>query len=107
MRKGLQNFQSVRLDANDDKTRVQLPNGEFATPAQWYKKSTFSRLPALMFFNESGKLSLQTDAYVMPNRMINNINYMHEKANIKGWTYQQFARSKGIERSLQKEKNGQ
>ena len=107
VRKGLQNFQSVRLDANDDKTRVQLPNGEFTTPAQWYKKSTFSRLPALMFFNETGKLSLQTDAYVRPSRMMNNINYMHEKAYIKGWTYQQFARSKGIERSLQKEKSGQ
>ena len=107
VRKGLQNFQSVRLDINDHETRVQLPNGEFTTPAQWFKKSTFSRLPALMFFNESGQLSLQTDAYVMPNRMMNSINYMREKAYIKGWTYQQFARSKGIQRSLQKENNNQ
>ena len=107
VRKGLQDFQSVRLDVNDDKTKVQLPTGEITTPAQWYKKSTFSRLPALMFFNESGQLSLQTDAYVMPNRMMNSINYMREKAYIKGWTYQQFARSKGIERSLQKENNSQ
>ena len=105
VRKGLQNFQSVRLNINDDKTRVQLPNGEFTTPAQWFKQSKFSRLPALMFFNESGKLSLQTDAYVMPNRMMNSINFMHEKAYLKGWTYQQFARSKGIERSLLKLEN--
>lgn len=107
VRKGLDNFQTVRLDANDDKTRVQRPNGEFTTPAQWFKKSTFSRLPALMFFNESGNLSLQTDAYVMPGRMLNSINFMREKAYDKGWTYQQFARSKGIEKSLQKEKNTQ
>jgi len=105
VRAGLQDFQIVRMDVNDTTTRVLLPNGEFTTPARWYKESSFSRLPALMFFNETGKLSLKTDAYVLHNRMMNSINYMLEKAYLKDWTYQQFARSKGIERNLQQVKS--
>ena len=73
------------------------------TPAKWYQTSSISRLPALLFFNETGKLSLQTDAFVRRSRMLNSINYMLEKAYLKDWTYQQFARSKAIERSLQKD----
>ncbi len=105
VRAGLQNFQIVRMDVNDITTRVLLPNGKFTTPKKWYEESSFSRLPALMFFNETGKLSLKTDAYVLNNRMMNSINYMREKAYLKDWTYQQFARSKSIERSLQQEKS--
>jgi len=104
VREALQGFQIVRMDVNDAKTPVLLPNGKFSTPAKWYKQSSFSRLPAIMFFNETGALSLKTDAYVLENRMINSINYMREKAYLKDWSYQQFARSKGIERSQQQAK---
>ncbi len=99
VREGLQNFQIVRMDVNDNKTPVVLPNGKLSTPSKWYKESEFSRVPALMFFNETGGMSLKTDAYVLRNRMLNSINYMREKAYLKDWTYQQFARSKAIERS--------
>ena len=99
VRDALQDFQVVRMDVNDTKTRVLLPDGKLSTPAKWYTQSSFSRLPALMFFSESGSLSLKTDAYVLQNRMMNSINYMREKAYLKDWTYQQFARSKAIERS--------
>ena len=101
VRDGLQGFQIVRMDVNDTKMRVLMPDGNISTPAEWYKQSAFSRLPALMFFNEGGKLALKTDALVLKSRMLNSINYMREKAYLKDWTYQQFARSKAIERSLQ------
>ena len=99
VRVGLKNFQIVRMDVNDNKTPVLLPNGKLSTPSKWYKESEFSRVPALMFFNNTGGLSLKTDAYIRSDRMLNSINYMREKAYLKDWTYQQFARSKAIERS--------
>ena len=100
VREILINFQVVRLDVEDDKTPVLLPKGKFTTPAKWFQESTFSRLPALMFFNEKGKQALKTDAVVQDGRMMNSLNYMLEKAYLKDWTYQQFARSKAIERNL-------
>jgi len=99
VRSTLKDFQVVRMDINDDKTPVLLPNGKFTTPAKWYKETSFSRLPALMFFDEKGNQVLETDALVQDGRMMNSLNYMLEKAYLKNWTYQQFARSKAIERS--------
>ena len=105
VREALAHFQVVRLDVEDDKTPVLLLDGKLSTPTKWYKQSTFSRLPALVFYNEKGKQSLKTDALVQDRRMINLLNYMLEKAYLKGWTYQQFARSKAIERNLKEQRN--
>ena len=102
VRSTLEAFQVVRMDIEDDTTPVLLPNGEKATPAQWYQSTTFSRVPALMFYNENGELSLDTDALVQKGRMLNSLNYMLEKAYLKNWTYQQFARSKALERNQAK-----
>lgn len=96
----LKDFEVVRLDANDTTTTVLLPNGEHLTPSEWYKETKFSRLPALIFFDEKGNNVLSTDAFVEQERMINSIEFMLEKAYKKGWTYQRFARSKSISRNL-------
>ena len=96
----LKQFQVVRLNATDNKTPVLLPDGKRTTPSQWYDQSAFTRLPALMFFNESGKEVLKTDALVLHHRMMNSLNYVLEKAYKKDWTYQRFARSKSLEASL-------
>ncbi len=99
VRNTLDKFQVVRMDIEDETTPVLLPNGEKTTPAEWYNNTTFSRVPALIFYNEKGEQSLDTDALVQEGRMLNSLNYMLEKAYLKDWTYQQFARSKAIERS--------
>ena len=99
VRNTLQKFQVVRLDPTDDKTPVLLPDGIKTTPFQWYEKTTFSRLPALLFYDEGGNQVLQTDALVLHERMMNSLNYVLEEAYKKDWTYQQFARSKAIEAS--------
>jgi thioredoxin-related protein len=101
VRETLNNFQIVRMDVDDEKTPVLLPNGKFTTPSSWFTQTSFSRLPALMFFDEKGKQALKTDALVRDDRMMNSLNYMLEKAHLKNWTYQQFARSKAIEKSQQ------
>ncbi len=99
VRDTLDKFQVVRMDVDDDSTPVLLPNGGRSTPSQWYQQTIFSRLPALMFVNEKGELALSTDSLVQEGRMMNSLNYMLEKAYLKNWTYQQFARSKAIARS--------
>jgi len=101
IRTGLNNFVVIRLDSTDNKTPVRGPNGRLTTPAAWFKSTEFTRLPALMFFNEQGENVLQTDALVKRQRMMNAINYVLERAYEKGWSYQRFARAKGIARTRQ------
>ena len=98
VRETLGRFDVVRLDAADDSTRVVDPQGHTVTPASWYAALGFSRVPALMFFEESGMGILETDALVLEQRMMNSLNYVLERAYEQGWTYQRFARSKAIAR---------
>lgn len=99
VRTSLKNFVVIRLDATDRKTPVRHPNGHLINPATWYKSTDFSRLPALLFFDEKGRKVLETDALVKHQRMMNAIYYVMERAYEKDWTYQRFARTKGIEKN--------
>jgi len=96
-------FEVVRLDAGDAATPLVAPDGTRTTPAGWYEETGFSALPALLFFEESGKEVLRTDALVLRQRMMNSLLYTLERAYEQQWTYQRFARSRAIER-IQKER---
>ena len=98
----LERFEVVRLDAQDDHTGILAPDGSRLTPAAWFQQADFSRVPALLFFNEQGEQVLQTDALVKRQRMMNSCFFVLEKAYDKGWTYQRLARSKAIERAQRK-----
>jgi thioredoxin-related protein len=98
VRETLKGFNVVRLDAGDGETALVTPGGQRVTPAAWFEASAFSRTPALVFFDASGSMVLETDALVLRQRMMNSLNYVLERAYEKGWTYQRFARSKAIER---------
>ncbi|WP_455217474.1 thioredoxin family protein [Kaarinaea lacus] len=104
VRELLEKFQVVRLDANDGTTKIKMPDGSESTPASWFRETNFTRVPALIFFDEKGNKVQETDALVRRQRMINSVNFVLERAYEKDWTYQRFARSKGIERSLKKMK---
>ena len=58
----------------------------------------FSRLPALLFFDEKGNQVLETEALVGRMRMLNSVHFVLQRAYEKGWTYQRFARTSAIER---------
>ncbi len=103
VRESLEKFNVVRLDIEDTSTEITLPNGTTTTPATFYADSALSRVPALMFYDESGKKALETDALVLESRMMNSINYTLDKAHEKDWTYQRFARTRSIERSLREQ----
>ena len=95
----LEGFEVVQLDIGDTETPVLAPDGQKLTPAQWWDKTGLDRLPALLFFNETGEEVLNTDALVRKGRMMNSLNFTLERAYEKGWTYQRFARTKSIERA--------
>ena len=97
VRERLRGFEIVRLDADGD-TPVVRPDGRRSSAAAWFEEKAFTRLPALMFFDEGGNSVLETDALVLNQRMLNSIDYVLERAYEKGWTYQRFARQKGAER---------
>jgi thioredoxin-related protein len=98
VRELLARFDVVRLNAADDQTPVQKPDGEGTTPAAWWAATGLSRQPALMFFDERGQEVLSTDALVIQQRMLNSLMYVLERAYAKDWTYQRFARSRALER---------
>lgn len=100
VRRLLEGFETVRLDAGDAEMPVLAPDGTRTTPAAWYTASGLSHLPALLFFEENGREVLRIDALVLPQRMVNSLLYTLERAYEKQWTYQRFARSKALERRL-------
>ena len=103
VRQALEGFNVVRLDIADAVSSLALPDGTNTTPAAFYTDSALSRVPALMFFDETGRKALETDALVLESRMMNSINYTLDKAHEKEWTYQRYARTRAIERSLQQQ----
>jgi thioredoxin-related protein len=103
VRKSLEKFNVMRLDIEDKTTEITLPDGSKTTAAAFYAGSAMSRVPALMFYDESGRKALETDALVLESRMMNSINYTLDKAHEKDWTYQRYARTRAIERSLQQQ----
>lgn len=102
VRETLKQFEVVQLNAEDVKSPILSPDGQQITPALWYRQASLSRVPALLFFDERGNEVLKTDALVLHQRMKNSLNYVLEQAYKKDWTYQQFARSKAIERFQRK-----
>jgi thioredoxin-related protein len=101
VRETLSQFEVVRLDGNDKKTPVLTPDGQKSTPYDWYLSTDLSQFPALMFFDEKGNPVLSTDALILKGRMMNSLNFVLERAYLKGWTYQRFARTKSLERIQQ------
>lgn len=97
----LRRFDAFQLNADDNGTKVVMPSGEETTAAQWFERTGFTRVPSFLFFEPGGQQVLQTDALVLKLRMINSLLFMLERAYEKGWTYQRFARSRGIERYQQ------
>lgn len=98
VRAALAAFEVVRLDARDGATPVMAPDGSRTTPSALFDRLGFTRAPALAFFDERGHAVLETDALVLRQRMLNALLYVREGAYDRGWTFQRFARTKGLER---------
>jgi thioredoxin-related protein len=99
VRERLGAFEVVRLDVTDTTTPVLAPDGSRTTPASWYADSGLSRLPAMLFVDESGETVFSNDAVTERNRMLNMMGLVLERRYADGWTYQRYARSQAIERN--------
>jgi thioredoxin-related protein len=97
----LEQFDVVRLDARDTETPVLAPDGERTTPAAWFASEGFSRVPALLFVDEQGNPVLRNDSVIERQRMLNLSGLVLDRKYLDGWTYQQYARNKAIERNRQ------
>jgi thioredoxin-related protein len=97
----LQQFDVVRLDARDTETPVLAPDGVATTPAAWFAAEGFSRVPALLFVDENGNPVLKNDSVVERQRMLNMSGLVLDRKYLDGWTYQEYARNKAIERNRQ------
>ncbi len=98
IRETMEWFDIVQLDADDTHSKIIMPDGKAITPAALYEASGFTRVPSLLFFNTKGEEVLKTDTLILRQRLMNSMDYVLEHAYLKDWTYQQFARSKAIER---------
>jgi thioredoxin-related protein len=105
IREQLEKFDVVRLDTNDSITSLTSPSGETFTPQQWFTSQELTQLPTLLFYSTGNQLILKTDSIVKRQRMLNSMGLILEKAYEKGWNYQRYARSKGIERAMKKQNN--
>ena len=104
-RDALAKFEVVRFDANDSATSILGPGGKRTSPARWYEQASLTHAPAMLFFDEQGNEVLKIDSPALNQRFMNSVNFVLERAYEKGWTYQRFARTKGIERALKKSKS--
>lgn len=100
VRDKLSQFDVIRLDSNDTETKIVTPAGQQTTPGQWYREQALTQLPALLFYGENNEFVMKTDSVVKRQRMLNSIGLVIDKAYENGWTYQRYARTKGIERAL-------
>lgn len=98
IRRELGAFEVVRLDAADRSSPLLTPSGATTTPAAWWDDLGFTRLPALVWFDEHGRQVLATDALVREGRLANALGYVRERAYAKGWTYQRYARTENLRR---------
>lgn len=103
VRQLLRQFEVVRLDARDDSTPILGPDGKPTTAAKWFEREDFSRLPALLYVNETGQAVFKTDAVIERQRMLNASGLVLDRAYEKGWSYQRYARTKAIERNRRRD----
>jgi thioredoxin-related protein len=97
IRQQLLRMDVVRLRVDEAKP-VVTPAGDRTTASDWLADLGFHRTPALAFFDQSGKLVLQSDALMLRQRLENTLGYVLERAYEDGISYQRFARRRSIAR---------
>ena len=90
-------FDAVRLDWDDASTPLLAPGGG-STPGAWARELGITRVPAFVFFDESGKEVFRVESLVLRQRTERGLMYVLEKAYDRGETYQEFTRKKTIEK---------
>jgi len=98
VRRLLTRYDAVRLDWSDAGTPLVTTTGARSNPAAWAERLNIAQVPALVFFDETGREVFRLDSLVLRQRMERALLYVLENAYLRGMTYQQFTRGKTIEK---------
>lgn len=94
----LARFHAVQLDAGDAATPVLAPDGRRLTPRRWAAELELAHLPAMVFFDEAGREVLRNDSLSYRQRTLRSLQYVLDKAYLRGILFQRYTREKSIER---------
>lgn len=101
IRRLLNEFDAVQLDANEGASKVVTPDGAAMTPKAWYRKLDLSYSPAVLFFDHQGKEITRLDSEVLRFRMEGTLQMVLDGVTANEAQLQRWRRAKVIE-SLQK-----
>jgi thioredoxin-related protein len=91
-------FQAVQFDAGDATSPLLTPDGRSNTATKWAKELGLAELPAMVFFDEAGREVLRIDAVVYRQRMARALQYVLDKAYLRGIHFQRYTREKTLQR---------
>lgn len=69
IRRLIQRFEAIQLDATDSKTSVVTPDGNQLSPEKWFKQLDLQYSPSMVFYDEKGNEIMRLDSETKPWRM--------------------------------------
>ena len=97
IRRLIDDFQAVQLDASDEQGRLVTPDGGKTSPARWYRELGLNYLPAILFFDEHGNEVMRLDSETLRYRMEGSLQLVRERAYEEDAQLQRWRRAKAIE----------
>ncbi len=98
IRKLMQNFDAVQLDASDNTTKIKSPDGASLTPRQWAEALQLEYDISVIFFDEEGKEVHRIDSETGKDRMAGSLQYVLEKAYQRHEQFLRWRRENAIKR---------
>jgi len=89
-------FETLQLDATDNKTTIVTPAGSRITPKIWYYRLGLNYSPAMVFFDEAGNEITRLDSEVKRWRMEGTLQLILEKSYTKDTQVQRWRRDKAV-----------
>jgi len=96
VRRLLERFDTVQLDATDNKTAVLTPAGSRITPKIWHYRMGLNYSPAMVFFDEAGNEITRLDSEVKRWRMEGTLQLILEGSYTKDTQVQRWRRDKAV-----------
>lgn len=90
-------FDTLQLDATDDKTVIVTPEGSHLTPKIWRYRLGLDYSPAMVFFDEAGKEITRLDSETKRWRMEGTLQLILEKSYTEDTQVQRWRRDKAVE----------
>jgi len=96
VRRLLKRFDTLQLDATDNKTAVLTPAGSRITPKTWHYRMGLNYSPAMVFFDEAGNEITRLDSEVKRWRMEGTLQLILEGSYTKDTQVQRWRRDKAV-----------